>query len=177
EDFFGLGGAIWKTIDGGYIIAGATRSNDGDVSGWHEGYWGEDHPTGDFWVVKLSPEGSIYESKLPETVKIGITPNPFNSSVKITAPANAEITIYDVGGNVVYEIPSIPRSLFPQGERDDAAIGDGSDGQNPSPSGEGFRMRGQFIWKPDKSLASGIYLIRATTEDGQTITRRAILMK
>ena len=38
--------SIAQTSDGGYIVAGYTESNDGDVSenhGWH-----------DFWVVKLN---------------------------------------------------------------------------------------------------------------------------
>ena len=43
---------IRQTTDGGYIVAGSTRSNDGDVSG-HNG------DTDDFWVVKLTANGSI----------------------------------------------------------------------------------------------------------------------
>ncbi|MBN1324520.1 MAG: hypothetical protein JW986_11075, partial [Methanotrichaceae archaeon] len=45
--------SIQQTTDGGYIVAGYTWSNDGDVSGNHGGY--ED----DFWVVKLSPTGAL----------------------------------------------------------------------------------------------------------------------
>jgi hypothetical protein len=37
---------IRQTTDGGYIMAGYTMSNNGDVSGYH-GDW-------DFWIVKLS---------------------------------------------------------------------------------------------------------------------------
>ena len=43
--------SVAVTPDGGYIVAGVTWSNDGDVSGNH-GY-------GDFWVVKLDGEGNI----------------------------------------------------------------------------------------------------------------------
>jgi len=43
--------AIQQTIDGGYIVAGNSASNDGDVSGGH----GSD----DVWVVKLNSAGSI----------------------------------------------------------------------------------------------------------------------
>ncbi len=43
--------AIQKTNDGGYIIAGFTTSNNGDVSGNHGG--------GDWWVVKLNATGEI----------------------------------------------------------------------------------------------------------------------
>ena len=40
-----------QTSDGGYIVAGYTGSNDGDVSG--------NHGTIDFWVVKLDGSGNI----------------------------------------------------------------------------------------------------------------------
>ncbi len=43
--------SIQQTIDGGYIVAGYTNSNDGDVSGNHGAF--------DFWVVKLSNIGTI----------------------------------------------------------------------------------------------------------------------
>lgn len=50
-----------QTADGGYIIGGSTRSNDGDITGNH-------HPsptsTGkDFWVVKLTSIGDIQWQK------------------------------------------------------------------------------------------------------------------
>ncbi|MEP7170252.1 MAG: T9SS C-terminal target domain-containing protein, partial [Bacteroidota bacterium] len=38
--------SIQQTIDEGYIVAGNTNSNDGDVSGNHGG--------GDFWIIKLA---------------------------------------------------------------------------------------------------------------------------
>jgi hypothetical protein len=54
-----LGGSSWdeawsieQTTDGGYIMAGRSSSNDGDVSGNHNGSL-------DFWVVKLSETGII----------------------------------------------------------------------------------------------------------------------
>ena len=43
--------AIRTTFDGGYVIAGNTNSNDGDVSGGHGG--------GDGWVVKITATGAI----------------------------------------------------------------------------------------------------------------------
>ncbi len=47
--------SIQQTIDGGYILAGNTDSNDGDVTG--------NHGTGDFWVVKLNGSGAIQWQK------------------------------------------------------------------------------------------------------------------
>jgi len=53
-----LGGSDWdeaysiqQTSDGGYIVAGKTYSNDGDVIG--------NHGSSDLWVVKLSSTGSL----------------------------------------------------------------------------------------------------------------------
>ncbi len=119
----------------------------------------------------------------PSNMCINAYPNPFNASCAITLSGvnkgacslvDGTVEIYDLRGNVVYETPSISRSLSPRGERDDLAVGDGS--ESPSPSGEGFRMRA-FIWMPDKSIPSGIYLVRATTEDGQTITKRIVYVR
>lgn len=43
-------GSILKTSDGGYLIAGNSNSNDGDVSGNHGGY--------DVWVLKIDAGGN-----------------------------------------------------------------------------------------------------------------------
>ena len=48
-------GSIQAAEDGGYIAAGYTKSNDGDVSGNNGGY--------DAWVVKLSPIGDLEVQK------------------------------------------------------------------------------------------------------------------
>ncbi|HYV93822.1 MAG TPA: aryl-sulfate sulfotransferase [Chitinophagales bacterium] len=49
------GNSIQQTTDGGYIVAGSTSSNDGDVSG--------NNGPGDFWVVKLDGSGSLIWQK------------------------------------------------------------------------------------------------------------------
>ncbi|WGS64977.1 fibronectin type III domain-containing protein [Marinitoga aeolica] len=43
--------SIQQTTDGGYIVAGTTYSNDGDVSGNH-GYY-------DYWIIKLDEKGNL----------------------------------------------------------------------------------------------------------------------
>ncbi|MDN5355316.1 MAG: hypothetical protein PWQ43_258 [Rikenellaceae bacterium] len=43
--------SIQQSSDGGFIVAGETKSNDGDVSGNHGVY--------DYWVVKLNSSGDI----------------------------------------------------------------------------------------------------------------------
>ncbi|UUX91879.1 6-bladed beta-propeller [Methanoplanus endosymbiosus] len=45
------GSGIVQTSDGGYIVAGTTYSNDGDVSGNHGCY--------DIWIVRLSESGTL----------------------------------------------------------------------------------------------------------------------
>ena len=46
-----FGYAMEQTTDGGFIVAGASRSINGDVTGNHGDY--------DYWVVKLHPDGNI----------------------------------------------------------------------------------------------------------------------
>jgi hypothetical protein len=53
EDFFN---SVIQTADGGFIAAGHTSSNDGDVSGNHGG-------NGDAWVVKISADGTLQWQK------------------------------------------------------------------------------------------------------------------
>ncbi len=57
-----LGGSAWdevhdirQTTDGGYIVAGMTSSNNGDVKGFHGDV--------DLWVIKLDPNGAILWQK------------------------------------------------------------------------------------------------------------------
>jgi hypothetical protein len=58
------GASVQQTKDGGYIIGGTSRSNDGDVSQHH----GRNQPAGtylfsDYWIVKLDPSGNIQWQK------------------------------------------------------------------------------------------------------------------
>src|SRR6185295_17243166 len=46
EDY---GTFVQQTTDGGFVVAGYSYSNDGDVSGNHGGY--------DYWIVKLGTSG------------------------------------------------------------------------------------------------------------------------
>ena len=47
--------SIQQTIDGGYIVAGETNSNDGNVTG--------NHGNSDYWIVKLNSIGTIQWQK------------------------------------------------------------------------------------------------------------------
>ncbi len=79
--------SVQQTSDGGYILAGHSYSNNGDVSGNH---------SGDFWIVKLSPEGtSSVESESAFASAITISPNPATTSATLTLETG-EAGVYEV---------------------------------------------------------------------------------
>jgi hypothetical protein len=51
--------SIQQTLDGGYIVAGESASNDGDVTGHHDGI----NINFDYWIVKLDGAGNIQWEK------------------------------------------------------------------------------------------------------------------
>ena len=87
---------IKTTDDGGYIIAGITRSNDGDVSGFH-GIAGE---STDLWIVKIDSLGTIEWQRC-----LGGTDDEGNPEITITEDGSYLINAYtysnngDVSGN------------------------------------------------------------------------------
>jgi len=90
----------------------------------------------------------------PDKIEVSAHPNPFNSAVSITAPAGAEIEVFDVNGRIV----ATPSFVLPLNK------GEMSEGQ-----------RG-FIWRPDASLGSGVYLVRATVGE-ETVSKRVVYLK
>ncbi len=67
-----VGRSVQATTDGGYIITGSTKSNNGDVRGNHGGQ--------DVWVVKLSSSGAVQWQKA-----MGGTADDFSNSIQSTA--------------------------------------------------------------------------------------------
>jgi len=134
--------SIQQTLDGGFIVAGCTYSNDGDVSGNHGNY--------DYWVVKLSSSGVSENVVIPGKFKLSVSPNPFNSSCIITAPSGANIDIYDLQGRLI------------------------SKGIQPFAESQGKRA---FIWQPDETIQSGVYIVKATMENGRQKVKRVVLVK
>ena len=95
--------SIEQTTDGGYIVAGVSDSNNGDVYGNHGG--------DDYWLVKLSASGNLI-SQLPnnnssfiiQNSSFRISPNPVQSILRITglsAIKNYELRIMNESGTVV----------------------------------------------------------------------------
>ncbi|HLG35507.1 MAG TPA: T9SS type A sorting domain-containing protein [Bacteroidia bacterium] len=77
--------SVMHTSDGGYIVAGESASNDGDVTG--------NHGANDYWIAKLyfdSPK-SINENNLLSAMYL--SPNPATTELRIT---NAEFKIEKV---------------------------------------------------------------------------------
>ncbi len=88
-------GALQATGDGGYILAGASQSNDGDLPG--------NHGSSDFWVVKLGPDPlSVHEVLHEESLRV--FPNPSSDRIQVELPTsmrNAHWQLHDVHGKVV----------------------------------------------------------------------------
>jgi len=82
---------IQQTLDGNYIVAGTTGSNNGDVSGNHGSY--------DIWVVKLSPK---IATGIEENIKssfISVFPNPANTKLQLPEKLKT-IKIYNLNGQL-----------------------------------------------------------------------------
>ena len=67
------GNAIQNTSDGGYVVAGYTFSNDGEVSGNHGS-------SSDYWIIKLDALGIIQWQKC-----LGGSGNDYAKSIKTTS--------------------------------------------------------------------------------------------
>lgn len=87
--------SIQQTSDGGYIVAGSSKSNDGDVSGNHGNY--------DYWIVKLSPEG-LGVSDFDNQEVFSIYPNPVRNTLMISGISpNTKIMISGLNGEIIKE--------------------------------------------------------------------------
>jgi hypothetical protein len=85
--------SIQQTQDGGYIVAGQSNSNDGDVEG--------NHGNGDFWIVKLSSFDSTEE--ISEDNEFSLHPNPTKDLINIEFQnkGNNELKITNINGKLM----------------------------------------------------------------------------
>ncbi|MBN8676663.1 MAG: T9SS type A sorting domain-containing protein [Chitinophagales bacterium] len=96
-----LGGAqgewansIIQTVEGDLVMAGYTRSNNGDVSG--------NHGSTDFWIVKLAPETS--STQTPAAIPLNLYPNPANQWITLNLPIieqQMQVSITDEQGRLL----------------------------------------------------------------------------
>jgi len=85
---------IQQTTDSGFICAGYTSSNDGDVTGLNG--------SADFWVVKLSPEQLSNSSFLLDSMSIFPIPATTQINVKFSSKTTIEkILITDPTGKII----------------------------------------------------------------------------
>ena len=101
--------SIQQTTDLGYILAGYSKSNDGDVSGNHGGF--------DYWVVKLAnPLGT--DDFLSKSVSV--YPNPASERVFVNTDADSnliQLSLYGLLGQLLRTAKenSISVSELPKG--------------------------------------------------------------
>jgi len=141
------------TSTGGFVLAGYNDSDSTEAD--------------DIYVIETDENGNtdwINDKPLiPTDVVLTAYPNPFNSSCAITVNVEAfretplKVEIFDLRGNVV-------------------AVSDGrlavsNDNRQPTTDNR------EFIWTPDETIASGLYLVRARTEDGQTTVKRIVYLQ
>jgi hypothetical protein len=83
--------SIKQISDGNYIVAGYSKSNDGDVTG--------NHGDLDFWVVKLGFETGINDV-VANDKKVTVYPNPTTGkfTVKLGGLTEPIVTIYNSAG-------------------------------------------------------------------------------
>ncbi len=83
------------TSDGGYISAGYTTSNNGDVNGYHANW--------DYWIVKLFSDTITSVPIINHNSSaINIYPNPAEEFVVVSYESGGEIIITDVLGKEMY---------------------------------------------------------------------------
>ncbi|MCD6594506.1 DUF2817 domain-containing protein [bacterium] len=127
-------------------------------------------------VVAPGSSVSIAENKLPQQIGIDAYPNPFNSSCRIMWEASPDvdyrgqetsptIEIYDLRGNIItpYSSRQSRDSFVPLNKED---RGDAS-----------ALARGVYIWKPDNSIPSGVYLLKVDCGNNNILNKKLILIR
>jgi hypothetical protein len=86
--------AITQTTDGGYVVAGVSEGNGGDITGNHGDY--------DFWIVKLAADiVGVEENK--SVANFMLYPNPVADMLSIVdAPVGSSINITDIAGKLIF---------------------------------------------------------------------------
>jgi hypothetical protein len=90
------GNSVIQTTDGGYIIAGSSNSNNGDVTGNHGGE--------DVWIVKLAPDNLATNEIAKDVTTVNVFPNPAKDQVTLKIDyftPSMEVTITDMVGRTI----------------------------------------------------------------------------
>ena len=100
--------AVQQALDGNYVVACITNSDDGDVTGYHG--------MGDYWVVNLGSPASV--NSLARKPAIMVIPNPTTGDIYIKGAGLINIKVYNTLGNLVRaadNTDNISISGFPPG--------------------------------------------------------------
>ena len=106
---------IVEINNGGYVVVGYSKSNDGDVSGNHGGTCVSDSCP-DYWVVKLSPLGTEIR---PETLLNDLSTfidNKLHVSFNSTSFSHGYLKLIDILGQTILELPIEIKSGFNKNE-------------------------------------------------------------
>ncbi len=87
---------VFQTLDGGYIVAGGSYSDDGDVTSFIEDIPGNIQYN--WWIVKLAPE--IKPINFVFNTQLQIYPNPAHDYALIETHNIKELRIIDVSGRI-----------------------------------------------------------------------------
>jgi hypothetical protein len=114
--------SIQETSDGGYILAGSSESDDGDLTG--------NHGRSDYWVIKLeSLTGiedagdvesaiTIYPNPAGHTVRLDVTSNSPSTALSVTALALTDLlgrTVIDIKPHAAHtelDVSALPTGLY-----------------------------------------------------------------
>jgi len=122
---------------------------------------------------------------LPEDFSIAAYPNPFNSAVTITIDGVGayyntplQVEIFDLAGRRVETVSSVAEPVEAVEVPGGFAMSGATNTKLPSTSSVSV-----FIWHPDASISSGVYLVRARFDSAQrpegeeTATKRVVYLK
>jgi len=99
--------SMQQTADGGFVMAGRSSSDNGDVS--------FNHGDVDYWVVKLSPESASGTQSPLGALPLDISPNPARQRVRITAPTEEgplDVAVYDLLGRELLRVSTRGREAL-----------------------------------------------------------------
>ncbi len=123
-------------------------------------------------VTKIYPNFISEPLSKPNSFELIISPNPFNSSCAITTLTGTQVEIYDLRGRLVWNKPSDSDNIGAT-----SLIKGGKPEEVPINKGDVAQRQGVIIWQPDEYISSGVYLVRATTDDGHQITKRIVYLR
>lgn len=90
---------VQQTTDGGYVLAGVSRSTNGDAT--------VNYGNHDYWVVKL--EGTTSVNEINKEYNVTISPNPTSGNIVIKGTGVAKIEVSNAIGQVMKEVSGADR--------------------------------------------------------------------